>query len=357
MNTRYRSRIPSHRITPRDVFFDRRRFLSALGVGMLGAPLAMTAAHAGATQTPQPTLLDVPLERPDVFPTAPNATYPLPRAITHAVPILGQSSGRSDTRAPTPRDVAASHNNFYEFLAGRGGPVWQFCGDFEVEPWKLVVTGECHHPMTFDLDDLFGFDHEERLYHFRCVERWAMNVPWSGFPLSRLLERVQPTDSARYVQFETIVARDQMPGVTSAEWYPWPYREGLRLDEAMHELVLLVTGVYGEPLLRQHGAPVRVIVPWKYGYKSPKSIVKIELVQSQPQTFWQAEQPHEYGFVSNVNPNIPHPRWAQNVSYWLDTEDQFLTPIFNGYEAYVADLYPDEPRRPEQPLRPGEIAR
>lgn len=356
MNRRYRARVPSEAVTPREVFFDRRRFLLRFGAGIVAAPITIAATGTQAAQ-PQSSLLDVPFDRPDVFPTTRNEDYPLPRPVTNPVPILGGSSGQTDTRAATPREVAASHNNFYEFLAGRGGPVWQFCGDFEVDPWTVVVDGECHRPTTFDLDDLFGFDHEERLYHFRCVERWAMNVPWSGFPLRRLLDAVEPTAAARYVQFETALARDQMPGVRSAGWYPWPYREGLRLDEAMHDLVLAVTGVYGEPLLRQHGAPLRIIVPWKYGYKSPKSIVRIELTRDQPATFWHTEQPHEYGFLSNVNRNVPHPRWPQNVSYWLDTEDQFLTPIFNGYEQYVADLYPDEPRRPQPPLRPGQVAR
>lgn len=348
--------VPAHRITPPHVFFDRRRFLTKMGAGLLAAPLAMKNRAAAATQ-PQSSLLDIPFDRPDVFPATRNDAYPLPRPVTHAVPILGGSSGQTDTRAATPREVAGAHNNFYEFLAGRGGPVWQFCGHFEVEPWTVEVTGECHRPATFDLDDLFGFDHEERLYHFRCVERWAMNVPWSGFPLHRLLARVEPTGAARYVQFETALEPDQMPGVRTARWYPWPYREGLRLDEAMHDLVLAVTGVYGEPLPRQHGAPLRIIVPWKYGYKNPKSIVRIELRRDQPLTFWQTEQPHEYGFLSNVNPNIPHPRWTQTVSYWLDTEDQFLTPIYNGYEEYVADLYPDEPRQPQRPLEPGQTAR
>ena len=356
MTRNYPANTPSHRITPRDLFFDRRRFLSRLGASLLAAPLTVAAGRATA-QTSQSSLLEVPLDRPDVFPAPSNPAYALPRGVTHAVPILGQSSGQTDTRVATPREVAASHNNFYEFLAGRGGPVWQFCGDFQVEPWQVEITGECHRPTTLDLDDLFAFDHEERLYHFRCVERWAMNVPWSGFPLSRLLERVEPTSAARYVRFETNVVEDQMPGVTGAGWYPWPYQEALRLDEAMHELVLVATGVYGEPLLRQHGAPVRIIVPWKYGYKSPKSIVKIELVRDRPQTFWSVEQPHEYGFLSNVNPNAPHPRWAQNLSYWLDTEDHFLTPIFNGYEQYVAELYPDEPRQLEPALKPGQIAR
>ena len=359
MSRRYFADIPSRRITPPEVFFGprppqigRRRFLSTVGGGLLA-----TSAAARAAAQAQASLLEVPFERPDVFPAARNADYALPYRILNAVPVLGGSSGRGDTSNPTPREAAAAHNNFYEFLAGRGGPVWQFCGDFEVQPWQVEVSGACHRPATLDLDDLFAFEHEERLYHFRCVERWAMNVPWTGFPLRRLLEQVEPTSDARYVRFESIVVRDQMPGVRSAGWYPWPYHEGLRLDEAMHELTLLATGVYGEPLLRQHGAPVRLVVPWKYGYKSAKSIVKIELTREQPGTFWSAEQPHEYGFLSNVNPNIPHPRWPQNVSHWLDTEEQFVTPIFNGYGSYVESLYPDEPRRPQRPLSEGRTAR
>ena len=183
-----------------------------------------------------------------------------------------------------------------------------------------------------------------------------MNVPWSGFPLRALLEKADPTSAARYVRFETAVVADQMPGVTGSPWYPWPYHEGLRLDEAMNELAMVVTGVYGEPLLRQHGSPLRIIAPWKYGYKNPKSIVKIEFIRDEPPIFWQV-QPHEYGFISNVNPFIPHPRWPQNVSYWLDTEETFATPIYNGYEEYVAELYPDEPREMQRPLGPGQTAR
>ncbi len=299
---RYGSRIPSHRITPSEVFFDRRKFLSAFGMGMLATPFASTAWASQARA--QAALLVVPLNRPSVFPAHQNAAFDAPPAA-----IARQQL--------TPRDVAASHNNFYEFLSGRGGPVWQLCGDFEVEPWKVEITGECNNPLTLDLDDLFAFDHEERVYHFRCVERWAMNVPWSGFPLSRLLQKVEPTSRARYVRFESAAESSQMPGLAASPWYSWPYNEGLRIDEAMNELAMVVTGVYGEPLLRQHGAPVRIMVPWKYGYKSPKSIVKIELVRDEPKTFWNVSQPHEYGFLSNVNPNIPHPRWGQDVSYWL----------------------------------------
>jgi sulfoxide reductase catalytic subunit YedY len=255
----------------------------------------------------------------------------------------------------TPREVAGSHNNFYEFLAGQGGQVGRFVDEFEVEPWKVEITGECHKPLTLDLDDLFAFEHEERVYHFRCVERWAMNVPWSGFPLRKLLDKVEPTSGARFVRFTSAHRPEQMPG-TRTTWYPWPYQEALRMDEALNELTLVVTGAYGRPLLKQQGSPLRIIVPWKYGYKSPKSVVRIELTEEQPRTFWQI-QPHEYGFLSNVNPNIPHPRWSQERSFWLDTGGQFSTPIFNGYESYVGHLYPDEPREPHGPLLPGETAR
>jgi methionine sulfoxide reductase catalytic subunit len=338
MSVRRQLTIPSLEPTPREVFFDRRRFLAATGAGVAG--LAVTRGAAGAE--PDERILKPPLQRPQVFPAKRNEKYVLPPAI------------RQDL---TPRLTAATHNNFYEFLPGRGGPAWEGAGKFEVEPWKVEVTGACQNPMTLDLDALFAFPHEERVYHFRCVERWAMNVPWSGFPLRLLLEQAQPTAKARFVRFETANRPEQMPGIREAHWYPWPYHEALRLDEAMNELAMVVTGVYGEPLLKQHGAPVRIVVPWKYGYKNPKSIVKIELVEKQPMTFWMM-QPHEYGFLSNINPNVPHPRWSQAHSYWLDAPDEgFPTAIFNGYEAQVAALYPDEPRTPQQPLREGQTAR
>ena len=329
--------IASDRTTPPEVFFQRRRFLSTVSLGIVGA----THLLAGGKSKGKHGILDVPLERPEVFPPSRNESYRLPKEVG---PYL------------TPRIAAASHNNFYEFLPGRGGPVWKDIEQFEVEPWQIEVSGECERPMTLDLDDLFAFEHEERLYHFRCVERWAMNVPWSGFPLSRLLEKVKPKSSAHFVRFESAFKPSQMPGLKRAPFYPWPYHEALRMDEAMNELTLLATGVYGEPLLKQHGAPVRLVVPWKYGYKSAKSITRIQLLREEPKTFWQI-QAHEYGFLSNVNPYIPHPRWSQAISYWLDTEERFGTPIYNGYETYVAQLYPDEPRTLQRPLQKGQKAR
>ena len=342
MSRKSQYRISSQAITPPEVFFNRRKFIGSMGLGMLAAPtLFGTGVEKAVVQSGAESKLTPPLQRPNVFPTSRNADYKIPGSL--ASPL-------------TARDVAGSHNNFYEFLPGRGGPVWQFIDDFEVDPWKIEVSGQCNNPMTLDLDDLFAFPHEERIYHFRCVERWAMNVPWGGFPLSKLIERADPKSSARFVRFTSARVPAQMPGVREATNYPWPYREALRLDEAMNELALLVTGVYGEPLLKQHGAPVRVVAPWKYGYKNPKSIVKIEFLSRQPRTFWQI-QPHEYGFLSNVNPNIPHPRWSQTQSTWLGNGEKFSTPLFNGYEEYVAALYPDEPRTLQEALRSGQTAR
>jgi len=341
MRPKYLADIPDQRITPPEVFFDRRKFLSAFGMGVIAAPALLSSVDCAEAQD-EAALLQPPLRRPGVFPATRNAAYGVPSAIPR--------------QELTPRRVAALHNNFYEFLPGRGGPVWEYVERFKVEPWKVEITGECHKPMTLDLDDLFKFEYEERVYHFRCVERWAMNVPWSGFPLKKLLDRVEPTSSATHVRFISKLDTGQMPGARSAPWYPWPYHEGLRLDEAMNELAMVVTGLYGEPLLKQHGAPVRIVVPWKYGYKNPKSVVKIELVRAAPKTFWQI-QPHEYGFLSNINPFIPHPRWSQRLSYWLDTEEPFETPIFNGYDQYVGKLYPDEPRTLQRPLREGQTAR
>lgn len=336
--------------SPPDVFFNRRDFVKTAAVaGLIAAPqFGMTSPQdkgkprlPGSPRTP----LDLPLQWPEGFSFTREDSYKLPENINHSL---------------TPRIDAATHNNYYEFLMGRGGPVWKFTEKFEVTPWTIEVSGECNQPQTFDLDDLFAFAHEERLYHFRCVERWAMNIPWTGFPLSRLLEKVQPNGHAKFVRFLTAHRPEQMPSLQrdAGRGFQWPYFEGLRLDEAMNELTLLATGVYGEPLLKQHGAPIRLVVPWKYGYKNPKSIVKIELLREQPKTFWgSGRYKHEYGFLSNVNPNIPHPRWSQARSFWLDTREKFDTPIFNGYGKYVAALYPDEPRSPQKPLKPREIAR
>ena len=326
-------------VTPEQVFFNRRRFMkAALGMGTIAAAGTVWCASAPPDEA---EVLKIPIQRPDVFPPKRNAAYTLPEGITTDL---------------TPRLAAASHNNFYEFLPNRGGPVYKYVDDFKVDPWKLEVEGLCHNPMTLDLDDIFAFAHEERIYHFRCVETWAMNVPWSGFPLAKLIEKANPKSEAKYVRFTTVNRPKEMPGIAKSRHYAWPYVEALRLDEAMNDLTLAVTGAYGKPLPIQHGAPIRIIVPWKYGYKSPKSVVKIEFLRQQPRTFWMV-QAHEYGFLSNVNPFIPHPRWSQAQSRWLHNDEKFATPLFNGYEKYVAALYPDEPRTLLKPLKKGQVAR
>jgi sulfoxide reductase catalytic subunit YedY len=337
MTEKFEADVPPRDVTPEEVFFDRRRFLATLGAGIAGA-----GSMAFAPTQDDAALLTPPYDGGKAFPAARNEAFQVPEAV--------------ERKALTPREVAAAHNNFYEFLPGRGGPVWQHAGRFQVKPWQVEIDGECAKPRTFDLEEILGFPQEERIYHFRCVERWAMNVPWTGFPLKTLLMAVEPKSTAKYVRFVSAMKKDEMPGVQEAHWYPWPYHEALRMDEAMNDLALVVTGVYGKPLLKQHGAPLRIAVPWKYGYKNPKSIVKIELVDKEPKTFWQI-QPHEYGFLSNINPFIPHPRWSQAESFWLDNEEKFPTPLFNGYEKYVAELYPDEPRTLQKPLRPGQKAR
>lgn len=330
-------------ITPRELFFGRRAFLRA------GAAVAIVPAACAQEPKSVGGLPAGDLEPP----------YAWPEGFSAAAPAAPRRAA-GVAEALTPREVAASHNNFYEFLYGGGGRVAPFTKDFVVTPWQVEVTGLCAAPTTFSLDDLLAIPQEERVCHFRCVERWAMNVPWTGFPLARLLERVKPEPGAKFVRFVSASRPAQMPGLRTpgSSEMPWPYHEGLRLDEAMHDLCMLATGIYGEPLLKQHGAPVRLVVPWKYGYKSPKSIVRIELVAEQPPTFWSSgPYGHEYGFLSNVNPNIPHPRWSQAESFWLGDRRRFPTPIFNGYGEWVAGLYPDEPTTPQAPRRPGETAR
>jgi len=330
--------------TEPEFFFNRREFCRAAAASVMGSAGFSSALACQPTipvTSDRRKILEAPIQRPEVFPARRNEAFAVPSSVPDR---------------PTERLVAATHNNFYEFLPGYAGEVWKHTSAFRVDPWKVEVTGECHEPRSFDLDDLFRFEHEERVYHFRCVERWAMTVPWSGFPLRKLLEKVKPKSNARYVKFLTAYRPKEMPGIAQASSYDWPYFEGLRIDEATHDLTLAVTGVYGEALLKQHGAPLRIAVPWKYGYKNPKSIVKIELVEKEPSTFWQI-QPHEYGFLSNVNPNVPHPRWSQARSHWIDTKETFPTPMFNGYADQVASLYPDEPTTPQEPLKPGQKAR
>ncbi len=347
-------------VTPPEVFFNRRTILKQMGVaGMMAGGWPMATACA---QNDDDAKVAVPLRHPAV--QVPLKT----KAYLQKFPYKRSEKFAGKGVKMTDRVVAATHNNFYEFLPGRGGPVYLYTDPFKVEPWKIEITGACNKPQTVDLDDIFKMDMEERVYHFRCVETWAMDVPWTGFPLSALLKKADPKGSAKYVRFSTASDEKHMPGIPLSKrlghGYAWPYHEALRMDEAMNELALMVTGIFGEPLLKQHGSPIRLIVPWKYGYKSPKSIVKIEFLEKKPLTFW-ARPPytHEYGFLSNVNPNIPHPRWSQASEYMLVADahprggPEKKTKLFNGYGDYVAKLYPDEPTKPQRALRSGETAR
>jgi len=248
-------------------------------------------------------------------------------------------SAESDEQGNTLTTEASvnNYNNFYEFSLDKEG-VAPLSQELVTSPWSVEVGGLVSNPRTFSMQALLDFTQEERIYRMRCVEAWSMVIPWIGFPLAKLLEQVEPTAEAQYVRFVTLHDPDQMPGQRTS-YFDWPYVEGLRLDEAMHDLTILATGLYGKPLRPQTGAPIRLVVPWKYGFKNIKSIVKIELVAEMPTTFWMASSPTEYGFYANVNPNVPHPRWSQATERRIGEMGRRETLIFNGYGDKVAHLY------------------
>lgn len=261
-----------------------------------------------------------------------------------AAPLAHQPGPFGTDESPTAYKDITTYNNFYEFGTGKSDPS-RNSGDFRSTPWTVEVDGLVKSPGTFDLDELLRFPQEERVYRMRCVEAWSMVIPWVGFPLSALLDRVEPLGSAKYVAFETVVRPEEMPGQRGIfPSLPWPYVEGLRLDEARHPLTILAMGLYGQTLPNQNGAPVRLVVPWKYGFKGIKSIVRISLVEEQPRTSWVRRAPGEYGFFANVNPQVDHPRWSQ-ASETRVGEGGFFnsarrpTLPFNGYAEQVADLY------------------
>lgn len=295
-------------ITPEKVFRNRRQFLKELGI----AGSAMLFAHSSHAAE------------------AAKKGYPYPR---------NKEFDPAGARL-TDEDITGRFNNFYEFSTNKQA-VHRLVGKFVIDPWPIEIGGLCEKPMKLDVKELVDMmTLEERVYRFRCVEAWAMVVPWTGFPLSKLIEKAQPKPEAKFVRFQTFMRRDQAPGFDVMPSYPWPYTEGLRLDEAMNPLTLLATGIYGKPLPKQNGAPIRAVVPWKYGYKSIKSIVKIEFVAQQPATLWETLAPDEYPFESNVNPNVDHPRWSQATERIIDTGSRVRTKLYNGYGDYVAKLYP-----------------
>jgi sulfoxide reductase catalytic subunit YedY len=300
--------LPSE-ITPRSLYDNRRDFLKAAGVLGGGALLAACAPSAAG----------------------PSAGVPA-KAAAYA--------GKTDELgAPlNSYDDITHYNNYYEFSTSKEA-VAPTSVNFKAHPWSVEVSGLVKNPETFAIEDLLKmFPQEDRIYRLRCVEAWSMVIPWQGFPLASLLKIVEPTSDAKYVSFTTLMDKTQFPAEGS-DFYPWPYQEGLRLDEAMNDLAFLVTGLYGEPLPAQDGAPIRLVVPWKYGFKGIKAIVKIELVAEQPPTFWKAIASNEYGFYANVNPDVPHPRWLQSSERRIGELTRRPTLLFNGYADQVAHLY------------------
>ncbi|MSU41802.1 MAG: protein-methionine-sulfoxide reductase catalytic subunit MsrP [Pedosphaera sp.] len=305
--------LPESAVTPEAVYNDRRTFLRAMGFA--GASALLSDALQAATAKD-----NLPL-------------YP------------GKKSNYQVAGKATPEEWALGYNNFYEFHTQKHlvrHP--QIIGKFVTEPWRLKIDGLVDKPWAGDAQDLIadmgkkGFI-EERVYRFRCVEAWSMVCPWTGFALSKILDLVVPKKTAKFVRFETFFDPKMAPGFQALRNYPWPYTEGLRIDEAANELAFVATGMYGKPLPKQNGAPLRTVVPWKYGYKSIKSIVRIEFTDKQPKTLWESLSPEEYPFESNVNPAVPHPRWSQATERRLSTDERVATLKYNGYAAQVAALY------------------
>jgi sulfoxide reductase catalytic subunit YedY len=308
--------IKASEITDKDVYTSRRMFLR-------GAALAATALGTGwlYRHFATPSGESAVGEKLDYVQTASGASVP---AISDA-----KTSYKDITH----------YNNFYEFSTDKQA-VAARAKNFITRPWTVEISGLVHKPKTFDLDDLIKLAPvEERVYRHRCVEQWSMIIPWVGFPLAKLLNEVQPTAQAKYVAFQSLADPNQMPNVRSGRVLDWPYVEGLRLDEALHPLAILATGIYGETLLPQNGAPLRLVVPWKYGFKGIKSIVKIRLTDTEPPTTWNRENPNEYGFYSNVNPEVDHPRWSQKTEERIGEFGRRDTLMFNGYAEQVASLY------------------
>ena len=292
--------IPEREATSESAYFGRRRFLRTLGATG-GALLARPGQGAAG----------------------------LKAQLSHEYDV--------ETGRVTSQMAATHYNNFYEFSEQKD--VYKYVDEFQTRPWTVEVTGLVSKPRTYGIEELLKMPLEERLYRFRCVEAWYMNVPWIGFPLRRLLEAAEPQAKAEYVRFLSFLAPEQAPGQKRMKWYKWPYYEGLTLPEAMNPLTLATVGVYGRELPRQSGAPFRVILPWKYGYKGPKSVVRIELTDKRPSTFWHDVAPKEYSFESNVNPKVPHPRWSQAQEKSIDGAGTRPTLLYNGYGKWVAGLY------------------
>lgn len=305
--------LPDAAATPEDVFRNRRRLMKAAAIGpvLLAAGSALGGCSAEA-------------EADEEDPSA--SLYPVERNPRYAV-----------DRPLTPEDLVTSYNNFYEF--GSSKDIADRAQRLPIRPWTVAIDGMVEKPFTIDIDALLAkMPLEERVYRLRCVEAWSITVPWSGFPLRALVELARPLGSATYLRMETFLDPEVASG-QRAVWYPWPYVEGLTMAEATHDLAFIATGLYGKPMPRQNGSPLRLAVPWKYGFKSIKSIVRLTFTDERPVNFWQQLVPSEYGFWANVNPDVPHPRWSQATERIIGTDERVPTRLFNGYAEQVADLY------------------
>lgn len=307
--------IPERLATPESVYLNRREILKASGYSVMGGLAAAALPGTALAQTDATA---------NLYPAPRNGKYTIERPIT-------------------PESITTTYNNFYEF--GTQKDVASAAEALVTRPWQVRIDGMVEKAMTIDIDDLIRrMPLEERLYRHRCVEAWSMTVPWTGFPLASLVEMAKPMSGAKYVRMETFLDPDMASGQNS--FYPWPFVEGLTMAEATNELAFMVTGAYSKPVAKSMGAPLRLHVPWKYGFKSIKSIVKVSFVEEQPLSFWQQIMGREYGFWANVNPEVPHPRWSQARERDITTGELIPTQLFNGYGEYVADLYTglqDEP--------------
>lgn len=304
------TKIPSSQITPEHIYFSRRQFLQTAGVVGAGALLASACGTTNKPAVPTPDLSTLKTGKD--------------------MDELGDKL--------TPYAAVTGYNNYYEFSTDKED-VASLAQDFPTRPWTVQVSGLVNKPKTYDIDDLLKkFTQQERIYRLRCVEAWSMVIPWQGFSLADLLKEVEPTSEAKYVKFTSLFNKTLMPG-QNVGWYSWPYVEGLRMDEAMNELATLATGVYGNLLPPQNGAPLRLVVPWKYGFKSIKAITKIELVKDMPRSLWMDAASNEYGFYANVNPEVDHPRWSQASERRIGELTRRRTLMFNGYTDKVATLY------------------
>lgn len=303
--------MPEAAATPESVFMNRRELCKSVAAGSIlaaGAPLLGLAGRAHAAEDPSASL----------YPAKRNAAFTLDREIT-------------------PEKIVTTYNNFYEF--GSHKNIWKAAQKLETRPWVVTIDGMVEKERKVDIDTLLkAMPIEERLYRHRCVEAWAIAVPWSGFPMKALLDYARPSPGAKYVVMETFQDKEMAPGQRQF-WYPWPYLEGLTMEEAANDLTLIGTGAYGKPMPKQNGAPLRLVTPWKYGFKSIKSIVRFTFTDQRPKSFWEQIQPKEYGFWANVNPEVDHPRWSQATEKLLGTDERVPTLLYNGYAEQVAAMY------------------